>query len=982
MNAAADDRDESGELLRPEDDSWLEWTSIDDVLEHRPERVDLLLNSLDLDREGLEPVREAVESGDKKAACRALLDYFENEGREEWVYNRLGEPSDKHIEQANDILEGRFFGRGATAEMPEEHGAWDWNYMGPKNNREFAFKLNRHPFFVSLFQAWRKTGEEKYARVFDRLVRDWILHTVYWDDKHQYGFTWRVLEAGLRMRSWTVTFHGFQDSETFTPAARLLMLSSFVEHGRYIKKHHWTGHNHALMEHDGLNRVGLTFPEFKEAEQWHEYAYEQMMKEMDEQVYPDGAHDELSSNYHWVSLSSFENLADITREAGREVPEDYRSRLIDMYDYFVGLVRPNATLPQNQRSDYRDFKGPMLRAAERYDRPDWRYIVTAGEEGSRPEGLPSRFAEWAGHLTSRNGWDEDSLWSCFNVGPTGYPHREHLHFSLTAYGKDFLINSGRFWYMDDKWKEFSRSTRSSNAVLIDGREQELKPKTVDSPLGDHLWSLTEEFDFVEGTHEHYEDMEGDAAHTRAVVFLRDVGAWIVADRISTDRPRSITPMWRFQPERKVAIKDGQTLVTDDDEGANLSIVPAGGPEWDLELIRGQEEPYVQGWYSPRTTEWEPNTCAEYHADIEEDSEFAWIMTPSESEARQPDVEVLESPEGIIRLNISWPNGSERTVTVVLDDSALPLQLDGGRRLQGKVLIETPEESPRVGSGVLLDSEGEIMAEDPVDPGSFLEHMASRLSLEKEGREVGSEREVHEASLTLQNPYCTEPMEYRIESLEGAGDGWSCEIKNAAGAVQPGTTDRIDLSFSFKPGRARYPLPEIAVQLTLPEGQNAEGADGVSEQVSLEAPMVGSRPPIGAEITTAIPDIDGRLDEPIWDREPVIPVFGRMDRERDVEPETKAWLSYDADALYVAFRCEEPDTQKLKREAEERDDNVWKDDSVEILLDPTGDGESYFQVIVNAGATLQDAEKFDADVDLEGLRAATQVEDGEGWTAEV
>ena len=56
--------------------------------------------------------------------------------------------------------------------------------------------------------------------------------------------------------------------------------------------------------------------------------------------------------------------------------------------------------------------------------------------------------------------------------------------------------------------------------------------------------------------------------------------------------------------------------------------------------------------------------------------------------------------------------------------------------------------------------------------------------------------------------------------------------------------------------------------------------------------------------------------------------------------------------------------------------------MEVLLDPTGEGDRYFHVIVNAEGTVQDAEKFDADVNLKGLRAAAQVQKGEAWTAEV
>ena len=119
------------------------------------------------------------------------------------------------MERADEVFQRRHHKGNNVGIVPENNGAWDWNYTGPKKNREYAFNLNRHKSFSTLLQAYRKTGDEKYAQAFDRLVRDWILHTVYPGKKHEYVWTWRVLEAGLRMRNWTLAFHGFQQSEGF-----------------------------------------------------------------------------------------------------------------------------------------------------------------------------------------------------------------------------------------------------------------------------------------------------------------------------------------------------------------------------------------------------------------------------------------------------------------------------------------------------------------------------------------------------------------------------------------------------------------------------------------------------------------------------------------------------------------------------------------------------------------------------------------------
>ncbi len=65
-----------------------DWMGIDTVaeaVEHWPERIDTLLNALDLDRPGLAAVRTAVEAGDRTAACTALLTYYRTGDGTAWL---------------------------------------------------------------------------------------------------------------------------------------------------------------------------------------------------------------------------------------------------------------------------------------------------------------------------------------------------------------------------------------------------------------------------------------------------------------------------------------------------------------------------------------------------------------------------------------------------------------------------------------------------------------------------------------------------------------------------------------------------------------------------------------------------------------------------------------------------------------------------------------------------------------------------------
>ena len=137
-------------------------------------------------------------------------------------------------------------------------------------------------------------------------------------------------------------------------------------------------------------------------------------------------------------------------------------------------------------------------------------------------------------------------------------------------------------------------------------------------------------------------------------------------------------------------------------------------------------------------------------------------------------------------------------------------------------------------------------------------------------------------------------------------------------------------------------------------------------------------------TDAAPAIDGRLDEPAWQRGAVAAPFLSLGSTEPASQQTTARLMYDDRALYIGFVCQECKMGELLTTRTEHDIGVWEDDCVEIFLDTNHNHLDYFQFIVTALGTRGDARWLDGKLNLKWNAAweAKTARHADHWVAEV
>ncbi|HQR45114.1 MAG TPA: DUF5916 domain-containing protein, partial [Thermoanaerobaculia bacterium] len=75
--------------------------------------------------------------------------------------------------------------------------------------------------------------------------------------------------------------------------------------------------------------------------------------------------------------------------------------------------------------------------------------------------------------------------------------------------------------------------------------------------------------------------------------------------------------------------------------------------------------------------------------------------------------------------------------------------------------------------------------------------------------------------------------------------------------------------------------------------------------------------------------------------------------------TVAWLTYDAKALYVAFRCDDPDPSKIRAPFVERDNVIGNQDNVAVMIDARNDRRAALQLRANPRGIQADAVNAEA-----------------------
>jgi hypothetical protein len=181
-------------------------------------------------------------------------------------------------------------------------------------------------------------------------------------------------------------------------------------------------------------------------------------------------------------------------------------------------------------------------------------------------------------------------------------------------------------------------------------------------------------------------------------------------------------------------------------------------------------------------------------------------------------------------------------------------------------------------------------------------------------------------------------------------------------------------------------PFLAVVPCAPDGARVPAVPGVTlagQETSLD-----SRERTIRAVRATVPiEIDGRLDEPAWERARPASGFRQVEplEGQEAMEDTEVWILYDDENLYIGARLHDSDPSRIARQLTPRGVTGRAAGYFEFSLDPNLDRTTGYTFRVTAANVQRDEYNYDdtrSDDSWTGVWESAVTLDEEGWIAEI
>lgn len=581
-----------------------------------------LFSKLDLNNPNLSKVKKAYDKNNLEQAKKALLNAYRkqeniylsvSDSDLDYIKSTFPEEVTTSITVADEVIRQYFLFRyewdmEKTIVPYVFEKEIDW-LINPFGDPEWTFMLNRHRFWLDLGKAYMLTKNEIYAKTFVDQALHWIENIKLFDSKAKQA--WRLIEAGIRMENWIKSFELVKHSDHVTASFLETFLMSIEEHAVFLNSDfntHSQISNWGVIEYNGLFSAGIFMSYFKDAKTWQDSALEKLNICINNQILNDGTQWEQSPMYHNEVMHCFMNTLILANRANIKPSNNFITKVKQMAYANIEWQKPNYNEPLLGDSDDNDLRDMLTTAAFLFNDgtiksrayPSFNYEnyflfgkaanTTYKAIASKTPNFLSAYQFNAGDLYSRSSWGEDAFYSHFHTRRIGggHSHDDLLHFDLFAYGKDYLVDTGRYTYMYNEWRQYFKENTAHNTLGVDNLTNSIYNGSWSNKFeakSEGAYALIKDnFDYAEAINKAYFRLNDPVLLKRRVLYLKP-DVWLIVDAFEAKEEHVYSQYFNFA-HTKVNVEDGGLITTLEKD--NLRIQPLNPVQINLK----------EAWYSP------------------------------------------------------------------------------------------------------------------------------------------------------------------------------------------------------------------------------------------------------------------------------------------------------------------------------------------------------------------------------------------------
>lgn len=541
------------------------------------------------------------------------------------------------------------------------HKEWDLYKMRPGNaDIKLPWELARCQHFVTLGQAFRLTGDQRYALEILYQIDDFM-------DANPVGLgiNWTcTMDVAIRAANWAMSMELIRNCQAITNPAWYRLFGNLFSHGEFIFKNFENNYevtsNHYLSNIVGLYFLSTIFAGMPSAKEWQGYCRESIINEIETQILEDGVDFESSIPYHRLVLELFLGAARIAEIQRQKFPDRFYAKLLKMSEFLSNILRPDGLIPVVgdaddgrlhifsdyggwNRQDCRHVLAPasfmlnkpeLLKAAGpegKWEAAWWGYDVETGEAHHDME-LPDSIHHYpnAGISVMRSG-NNYMLITNSIVGTKGFgnhKHNDQLSIEFHCDGVPLIIDPGSHVYTSDfESRNKFRSTAYHNTLQVDGLEQnDFNPEWIfrmfEKADPEHVgFQDYEAYIQYIGRHSAYQRLSHPLIHTRCLRFLKRQKMLVIMDLVQGEGMHDLRWHFHFAPNLKLSPMSENMLAIENGKNAFF-----------LSYQNDMRIDLQQGWYSPSYGIKRPCSCVDLKCttEIETLKQWCFAMGPSVS----------------------------------------------------------------------------------------------------------------------------------------------------------------------------------------------------------------------------------------------------------------------------------------------------------------------------------------------------------------